>query len=168
MRPATLRLVQQWVEQSLQIAALEQPREIRRLGPFVGVNSPHDRAGHPSTGHQHDLVGGKRRGVRNTWNGLDLIRQTVVILKLAGALREHPKMGVDAEQPLLESCLESAHHRENDDQHHDADGHSAHRDDRDQRDEPLAPTGHEIAQAHEQFVHWGIIRFHVAKGGRHS
>lgn len=140
--------------QQIKTAALHMRAEIGNLVFLVGQDATHQRAAHrlPVGEHALRLHEGRRCGDarllrRLPGNALPASHFAV------GTADLHVRN--DGQDAAAQLGLEAVHHRQDDDQRSDAERDTAHRDQRNEGNEMIAPLGARIAQADQQFVRQG-------------
>jgi hypothetical protein len=146
-------------EDDAELARLEQ---LHRAAAHVAVevgdlllglrqHAAHQRPAHRLVEGQHALGGDVGRRRQHLPVLARLLGHLLPGRQLAAATGDL-HVGSDAEDARAQLLLETVHHRQHDDQRGDAQRDAAHRDQRDEGDEVVAPLGAGVAQADEEFI----------------
>jgi len=132
-------------------AAAHVAVEVRHLLLGVGQHAAHQRAAHRLLEGEHALRRNIGRGRQHRLVLHGLFGHLLPGRQLAAGPGDLHVRG-DAEDARAQLLLEAVHHRQHDDQRGNTEGDAAHRDQRDEGDEMVAPLGARVAQADEEFI----------------
>jgi hypothetical protein len=124
--------------------ALRSASEPRACAADVGdrvlarrVDAAHEHAAVDVAGRQHRLAGDERRGAGHARVAERRLRDALPVGERGHAA--HLDVRRDRQDAVAQLLLEAVHHRQHDDQRGDAERDAGHRDQRDERDERVAP-----------------------------